>query len=621
MACLLAAGACAALPLRAQNDAEAPAGAPVFQGLRVEPASAGGPETPARDAGGFGWSLAPVRWGGSVSSELRVVGVEDQPRRVQRIDSAEARGATYIWQPWFVQVSGGLGVFASTVLSGETSAASGLLGASSDTTALTGNGALSVFPASRFPFQARVERSDSRTSGEVSSADFTTTRVGLRQDYRPNGSSTNYSFTADRSVLDSESLGRDTLEVWEARMTGQSGAQNYDLTGSRSSNSRSQDGESRLERLTARHSYREGAGLSVETLASANSNEFREASLFGPIERRSRFVQFSSFANWRPERESPWYLTGGLRVFRSETGEAGASAQARTVSGNLGVTYQLNRKTTLSGIAAVSEVLTEQSRDVISTQGASVTYTPDLIPLGRFQYGRSLSANLSNQSGAPEGDRRAVTGQFTHTLTRSIALASRATVTTNVAQSLQGTDDSVNGSSSTLLHSAGLSWSGQTGERSSAYASLSAADSRRTGFDENRFQLVNAQANGQFQFSRHAFATANLTAQATRVETPQVPAEGFDTNTSGNLSYQHARAFGVAGLRYSAVYSVSESQLASRRLGDLNAPLEQASQSLEQRLDYDIGRLETRLLARIAEIQGKLNGLVFLRVSRRFGAY
>jgi hypothetical protein len=606
-------------------DAEtAPApSAPVFRGLRIAQAPAPGDAAapPAEGAASFPWTLAPVRWGGSLASELRVVGVADLPRRVQRVDSVETRASTYFWQPWFAQLSGGLGVLGSHVHSGAATGASGPMGADADSTALTGHGTLSVFPMSRFPFQARLERTDSRTSGELASADFTTTRMGVRQDYRPEAGGTSYSLSRDRSVLESASFGRDTLDVWEARMTRQSGPQNLDVSADRSRNSRSADGESQLGRVSARHSYREGSVLSVESLASAHSNEFRENGLVVPAERRTRLVQLHSLASWRPEERSPWFVTGGMRLFRTEVEDAGMQSETRTLSGNLGVNYQLSRKTTLSGIASLTEVSTPARRDVIGTQGLGATHIPDIIPLGAYLYGRNVSAGLTRESGGPQGERRTTNAQFGHNLTRNFALQSRATVSLNLAQSVSATDDSPGEGSETLLHSGGVSWSASPSGRSSAYASLTAADSRRTGAGEGRFQLVNLQATGQFQFSRHALGSANFTTQATRATHPAAPGDGFDVTSTGNLAFQHARAFGVPGLRYFAIYSANESQLASRQLGDLNAPPEQASQSLEQRLEYSIGRLETRLLARAAEIQGQRNWLVFLRVSRRFGAY
>jgi hypothetical protein len=41
--------------------------------------------------------------------------------------------------------------------------------------------------------------------------------------------------------------------------------------------------------------------------------------------------------------------------------------------------------------------------------------------------------------------------------------------------------------------------------------------------------------------------------------------------------------------------------------------------SFEQRLEYRIGKLETRVQFRIAEIDGTKNALLFFRIAREFG--
>lgn len=630
-------------------------GAPVSLGLRVEPApsawaagtaafslaqlSEDGRASPAPPAalgqnnaapdagahdgasGGPRWSFAPVRWDGRLSSELRANGISGTERRTQRIDSAEANARTYIWQPWFIQLSGGLGILRSHQLGSHAEGGAAPAATQGDSSALTGHGTVVVFPMSRFPFQARAERTDSRTSAAITAQDYTTTRVGVRQDYRPNGATTNYSVSADRSVVDSAASGRDTLDVWEARLTGQSGQQNYDLMALRSRNSRERGGESDIDRLSFRHSYREGALLSVSSMASADSNAARGLGAAQTAENRNRLVQLNSQASWRASADSPWYVTGGGRFFRTEVENQGVLAETRTANANIGASYRMNRKTNLSGSASVTEVLTDQRRDLFTNVGTGVTYTPDAVLLGPYAYSRSVGASASRQDGGPDGGRSAMSAQFDHGLTRSVVLDGSSTVGITGAQGISVSDDTVSGRTEALSHTAGVSWAVSPSENSRAYSALSAADSRRRGATESDFQLINLQLTGQYRFGRYAQGSANFTAQATRSGGPLASTDGFDTRTSGNLNYQHTRAFGIPGLAYSALYSVNESQFATRQQGNLEAPPDQASQSLEQRLDYTIGRLETRLLTRIAEIEGMRYWLVFLRVTRRFGTY
>jgi len=567
------------------------------------------------------WSFAPVRWDGKLSSELRVTGISGGERRTQRVDSGEANARTYIWQPWFIQLRGGLGILRSHQLSSHTEGGVSPAAAQGDSGALTGHGLLVVFPMSRFPFQARAERTDSRTSGAVTVQDYTTTRLGVRQDYRANGTTTNYSVSADRSVIESAFSGRDTLDVWEARMAGQSGPQNYDLLALRSRNSRDQGGESDVGRLTFRHSYQEGASLLVSNLASADDSTTRGLGTLLSGENRSRSVQLNSQATWQPAAGSPWYVSGGARFFRTEVENQRESAEMRTSSANIGASYRVNHQVSLTGSASVTEVLTDTRRDVLSSIGSGITYTPGAIPVGSYLYNRSVGATARRQTGGPQGNVSSAFAQFDHGLTRSVVLGRSSTIGINLGQGVSVLDDTSSGRTEALSHTAGVSWTVSPSESSRAYSALSAADTRRRGATDSDFQLVNLQLSGQYRFSRFAFGSANFTTQASRSGGALAATDGFDTRSTGNLSYQHARAFGVPGLSYTALYSVNESQFATRQQGNLDAPPVQASQSLEQRLDYRIGQLETRLLARIAETDGVRVWLVFLQLTRRFGAY
>ena len=59
-------------------------------------------------------------------------------------------------------------------------------------------------------------------------------------------------------------------------------------------------------------------------------------------------------------------------------------------------------------------------------------------------------------------------------------------------------------------------------------------------------------------------------------------------------------------------------QIERRSAGDIDAPRERITESLEGRLDYAIGRLDTRLCARVARIDERTVAAVYARVQRRF---
>ena len=71
-------------------------------------------------------------------------------------------------------------------------------------------------------------------------------------------------------------------------------------------------------------------------------------------------------------------------------------------------------------------------------------------------------------------------------------------------------------------------------------------------------------------------------------------------------------------LRFTTLLSVNSQQLESRQAGDIDAPVERISESLESRFDYSIGRLEARLSARLARVDGRKVAALFARVQRRY---
>ncbi len=585
-------------------------GARDLQGNDASPASPAAPE----------WRIPPVRWGGSLTTEVRDYRSEGELRRLQAVGIADIRGASYVWQPWFATLSGGLGWLAASDEAMNPGPDQQPRDATS--TAVTGNGEATVFPLSRFPFNAYYGVTDSRASGEQTLSDIRNTRTGVRQSYRPPEGDANYAARFDRSTLESEAFGRDTVNALAASMNSTSGPQAFDLSGSRTSNTRSDSGESAvLSQFVGRHSYRPDPEFSVENLASATRSDFRLVSAGLPSDSRSQFAQANSFMSWRPEEGSPLQLTGGGRMFRSLIANSVGDAEALTLSGNLGATYAVGPRTSLTGGATVTQVYSDAADNRTTTQNAGATHLGEPLPLLSSVYTWNATANIANQSGLVDGDRKNASGQLGHNLARNLKVEEGSQVDLGFGQSLSRTYDTATGDSQTFINSGTASWRLTREAATTAYVGLLASDSRTTGYNANHFELINLQASGQMQFDRNSSATLNLTAQGVRQSREPVP-DAFRTyNTSGNLSYSHMRAFDVPRLRYQALYSINESQSTTRLQGDVNAPREQVSKSFEQRLDYGLGRLATRLSMRIAEIDGRRNTLIFFRVTREFGSY
>ncbi len=599
-----------------------------LQSLSVSAATAAVPAT-ADDAtfslGVIDWQLAPIRWAGNLGASLRLGGGSNQSRRFQDLETGNIQGRSYIWQPWFAQVSAGLGLVTSIDrLSGGNTDSGGIARSASrnTSTTLTGNLGLTLLPASRFPFQLTYDTTDSRASGELTGNDYQSRRLTLRQNYRPQTGNTNYAVGYDRSTLSSATFGNDTVTALNGSVTHGWNSQNIDANASRTRNVRSNTGEtSQLSRLNARHNYRSDGTLTIDTQGSYSGTDLHLLNTGSSTDTRSRFLQLHSVGTWRPEDGHPLTMIGSARLFRSSFSSAGSDSDSSAMGANVAANYRWTPRTTLYGAVGLNYATSDAASQILTTQAAGVTYTAEAIDVGAFKYHWNTGANVANQTGGSEGGRYNLNSSIGHTLTRTIPLRVSSALNISAGQSYSINHDSVTDVSQSITHNASIGLRGSPTSESNAYLSLTASDARTYGFTENSFQIINLQSSGQVQLGRYANASANLTIQGTRQSTPSAPANGFTFNTSGNLIYNHTRAFNVPQLRYYLIYTANQTQHQSRLQGDVNAPREQANQSLEQRFDYRIGRIEMRLSGRVARTEARSDWLVYFSINRRFGDF
>jgi hypothetical protein len=561
------------------------------------------------------WRLPPIRFGGTLTTDLRYLDVSNQ-RSLQLVETSSFRLGSYIWQPWFALVNGSVDLL--TTQDRELDHTAGPRADRVKSSSIGGTGSLSVFPSSRFPFNGYFERSDSRTSGEPTLNSYTTTRFGGRQAYQPLDGRSSYSAHYDRSVIESAAFGRDVVNSMGASFSRQFELQNLNVIGQRTTNDRQRGDGSALNRITATHSYRPDPTVAVETLGNVSSDEFRLTSGPAPVSSLSRFAQLNTFATWRPDPEEwPVYVTGGARYFQSMVETNGVPSEATAVSANLAANYRFRPDLNFFVSGSVSHAVDE----LLTTQTVGGTYTPTPLALGKYLYSWNANLALNNQTAGSTGAQQSVSGQVGHTISRPYALSDTTHLSVSGGQSFSSTADTVGAATYTMSHTANAALRFTPTPNSNAFVSVLAADARSSGTNESTFQLVNVQVSGQLQFNRYSIATANFTLQGSRQATDSTPDAGFTFNTSGSLTYQHARAFGVARLRYYAAYNAYDTRFRNRLQGDIDAPRDQISQSFDQRLDYNIGRVELRLAARFAVIEGQRTGLVFFRMVRQFGAF
>lgn len=608
--------------------------APAAQGAAFQPGSEADPATgdvsvaaptpvePLRGSG-IQWTLAPWRLGGTLALDLRALRLEDGRTTRQALLVTDLDMASYVWQPWFVLLRLGVGVVAAQA-GGDPSAFTGSSGT------LTGRAAIMVFPASRFPFELRADFSDSRTAGVALSGDYRSRRLSMSQGWRPETGNANLQLQADYSELLAGSS-RDTLATFSASALRQAGAHTLDLGFNHSDHHRDDTGEhTRLSGANARHSYQPATDLNVETLASWN-----EARLSGGgFDLGSDVRQLSSFATWRG-RSGLWAGAGAPLVAATARwvqtqalgGAAGNGAQAFNAS--LGASQELGPawRTSASASASHLQSNTLAGGDSAGAQ-ASLSWSPAASAWAGWRYGPAASINggfFRNTTGA---ERQTLGLQASHGVSRDLPWGEGSSLSLSLTQSAAVLRESgASELSQALAHGASVSWQHLGNEGGQSYGGLSYSDSETRGGARGRFQLVNLQLSQRVQLSRYEHWAANLTLQGANNRSSELDVfsgqrrelgAGWQRFYTGALSYEHQRAFGVPRLRHTLLLGVNSQPLERRALGDIDAPRERISESLESRLDHAIGRLDTRLALRVARVDGRVVATVQARAQRRF---
>jgi len=619
---LLAPVADAAVFAPGRFDADPPTG-------DTPPAPVPGAAEPLQ-APGFRWALGPWRQAGSLSLDGRWLRQHDGTASRQGVLSTEFDWATHLWEPWFLQMRFGLGLVAvrDSSSGGDSGPVSGSGGG------LTGRMSLSLFPSSRFPFELRADMGDSRSSGDAVGSAVRHRRLSLSQSWRPERGNLSLQAQLDHSRLLVDA-GDDVLTTLQVGGQHQLGAHSLDASAQLVRNDRSDlDEHQRLTSMHLRHGFAPRHDLQVETLATWNDNRLHSArrpadDLGGSVR------QITTVLGWRPREGDPLHhplmplqLGASLRwsevVASSQGSQQRAQAWAATLGANLDLsaTWRMTASVATSRLQAAGQALDS------TNLSAGATWTPAGWALGSWRYLPQAGANLGVSAGTGQPSRQLLGLQGSHGLSTAWSLGDSAQLSLSLTQSAAVAHESaspqlVRG----LSHTLGLFWQGSGDAGQQRFAGLSLSDSRSHGSSSGQFQLANLQLSQRTQLSRLTSWSVNLTAQASRSSTTDIDpftgdrrasGSGWQTFYTGSASLDQQRLFGVPRLRHTLQLSLNSQQLERRAQGDVDAPRERISQSLESRLDYMVGRLELRLSVRHARVDGRAVATLNARLQRRF---
>ena len=582
------------------------------------------------------WAIPPIRWGGNTTSNYGWNGAAET-QTFSETQAVNLRASSYIYQPWYAQVSGDVGLLTGT--SKQSSTAEGGQDTSSKNTAITYGGNLSLFPQSRFPFQAYLQSSDSRATANSATAAYTSMRMGARQNYRPEVGQENYSGSVDRSIVTSGAI-RSIVDALQGNFSTTLAEHSVSANARYSRNLGDVSGQgSNLLGLAASHSWRNDEDLTVASSASYSNNQIRVlGGDSGLIMNNSQVMQAGSSVTWLPDEDLPLTVVGGGNFLHLNTNTGTAATAVTNLNGYANANYRISNNLQATGGVTLSQNQANGVTQFASGQNAALSYSGDALTFGNYSYNWGTGANVANQIVTGAGTNSSVGGSAQHSVSRHVNLAPGSTISLNAGQgfSLSGTTGS--GQVGVLTHTGGASWRQTIGERSLGVLSASASDSMSTGAFSSHFRSLTTQGNFQTQLTARSTLGANMnfvvsqqlkTTQAPTttgpfVDTTPPATDNGNGNTtmsgSGSVSYSHRNPFDITNLMYTATLQLNASQTNLRLVAaDPNAMMWQTGTVFQQNADYRIGRLIFRATGTYATFNGKENASIFLTIGRELG--
>ena len=597
---------------------------------------------------GFKFGLAPIRWGGDLTETLARRSNSSGDSSFQNRQGVGVRAATFIWQPWLAQVRGGIGILRTRDTTNNSTSGT----SSSGYTSLVGSGALAVFPYSRFPFDAFFRVDDGRSSYALSNTVNTVNKTlnvrqsyrplsgtsnsvasysraihnttyfssqggaetvssiwNLRHDYRPKNSNSRYGIGYDRNVWNTSQGGGNATWGLQGNFSTTFDKQALGVDARRSESFYALNGADLSSNgLVVRHTYRPDALLSVSSSASVDQSTLTSDSSYN-----ARYLQANTFTSWQPDRELPLYVNASARIYDSSYERLGVLFESKNQVVSAGARYAHTRNLSyaLDGSVANSKSNGISNRTV--TENGSVNYTADIIKFGDASYNRNANASIGFQSNTNSPSNRTITGGVGHGLGVPYLLAGGDMLEFGVNQSLLARNDRINGQNRTLSHTGSTSWRPVPSGTLSGMVNANVSDIRSVGGDEQlHYQAASLGVNALNQASASSTFRASSMVQWTSNGLGQ-----YSNSASAHVEYRHARAFDVKGLRYELGFNMNKFQ--SRERNSPNGASTVSSSSLDQNLDYQIGRANVRLSLGLARYGNASSKLIMLHLGRSFG--
>lgn len=530
---------------------------------------------------------------------------------------------SYLWQPWAATVDAGLRyTYDQTDFEG---------GGDNTGSILTGDLNLGILSQSRTPFSLTYQASDSRVDivgldsplTTLGSREYTTSRLLVKQAYI---TEKGHRFQA-----------RFDMNTWDQGQDSQ-GAEKYDdrlfglemdiklprqtLIGKASvqkakRSTLNQETDTRI--LNLDHFYYPNRALRIDTMFNIYDSAYasdQPLNSTNQADSNTNLVQFSSFAFWRPP-DRPLTISGGVRLYGLEGDTTGNSIKTNNYSATGGLFYQYTRNLRLDASFNVTGSDNGDDQNVASNQRAGALYQSDLHKLiSGIVYQWYSQGNVQNRN-TRLVDNQNVLLKVGHNLQRTWVLGERAAsnIRFSFDQSIAADEQFGDLTTSTqrLDNSGSLSWD-KAGAGGTTLVQMSLSDVRNFGDLDNNQQFANFQAQRTQTLSRRSSLTGNLTVQYIRMDF-NGSGDNDRVTSTGQLNYTHSGIFGIPRLRFLSDLRIAKTDVANNV----------DRTEWENRLNYAIGLLDTRLSWRYFRLEGENSGsenqdfhLIYFQIMRRF---
>ena len=577
-------------------------------------------ETKPEGMAGKKYRMAPIRWRALVSETLTWLQSSDSSSGLNSLSNsrsssfinaqtAEIRASSYIVQPYIAKVRGGFGVISASTTTNSSSTTSITSKSHGRSNRLYGDGVLSLFSQSRFPFNMEFGVYDRNANLGAANTNEVGKMLMLSQAYRPLRSHSLYKGVYRSSTTSGNSIGN---TAGDSRTSSFSGTYNTFFGSSQSFSAGVTDSKSdssyglnsTTRTFMAAHKYLPPASLlSLTTNASLIQSSQGQSNLNASNPSLdSRYMQANTYVSWQPEAEDvPLFVSGsGQFLSALTTRDAAVSTSRQNLGGSIAAVYNASRNLTYRAGGSATRTSRDGTRSLATTQNGNISYRAD--PVGfwnKSSYVWGTSGSVVNTT-SDNRSTMGVSGAANHSLGGPFALnffGKKKAINYSVTQVLTGSSSQSRGFGGTLVNS-GKASMGLTDKNGKWTGSAGAflTDTHRIGVNPGNGRAFGIQASESVYEGYGAKAGMML-------EATQVQGESLRTKVMGQASYRKRNLFGVRGLEYRGGLDLT---MQTQQFNNYASNNQQSNVSyrLNQSLNYRIGLNEMQLTSFLGEQYG-----------------